>query len=97
MASDLTFEISWDGRTDHINPSEFTAEEVKLFRRNVGFSLNAGMQDPDLDVFAGLVWIWRRRENPRLTYEQVEKSLSYADVIDMADGGDVEDDSGPEA
>ncbi len=94
--ADLTFEITWDGRTDTIRPAEFTADEIGAFRRAVGFSLNAGMQDLDLDVFAGLVWIYRRRDNPKLTYEQVSKSLSYADVIDMADD-ELGDDGDPEA
>lgn len=38
--------------------------------------VRAALHDTDLEAIAGLVWIWRRRTEPALTYEEVLKPLT---------------------
>ncbi len=75
-----TLRVTWDGRTDEIRLDDVTAAEAGLFRRHVGISLRQAFEDIDVDTMAGLVWLVRRRENSRLTYEQVARSFTYADL-----------------
>ncbi len=97
--AELVMTVEWDGRTDTIDCREFTAAEAKLFRREHGVSIIHAFVDADPAYTAFLVWLVRRRDNPRLKLSQVEESFTLGGHMDAVDSatGDVEDDDGPEA
>lgn len=87
--------VSVDGVEYDLDFSELNGIDAKDFRREVGLPLAAVVNDveaADLDVFAGLVWLARRKTEPGLTYTQVAESISFTSDLDVNTVEEVEPD-----
>lgn len=80
---DKVFRITYQGRVYEVGPKDLTDQESSLFRREVGFSLARGLDDPDLDVFIALVWLVDRRADPDLSLDDYRGTMTYADLDDQ--------------
>lgn len=73
--------LTVDGEEYIIRFEDFTALDSREFRREMGMSLaQAFTTDPDLDMVAGLLWLHRRKTEPKLKYEDVAKKLTYLNI-----------------
>lgn len=74
----------------YIKFSELSAIDAKDFRRETGSSLADVFHKGtvDLDIFAGLVWLERRKSNPRVTYDSIASTLTYGTEIEVHDDAD---------
>lgn len=97
---DLAVRITIAGKEREFRVGEYTAVEARLFRREMGVSLQKVFRDGDvdLDIIAALWWLQRRRDNPKLTFEDVAGAFTYDDLVvpNNQDGGAVEE-GDPEA
>lgn len=96
MADSPTVEITVDGKHYSIQFEDFNALDAKAFRQEVGTGLAAAFADsPDLDTMAGLLWIYRRKTNPKLKFEDVARGLTYTsiEVLDAGETDESESDS----
>lgn len=104
MADGPAFEITVDGKQYVIRFEDFNALEAREFRRELGSGLAAAFNDtPDLDTIAGVLWLHRRKTNPKLKFDEVAKELTYFnfDVVDddedvVGDDEDAVGDDDPE-
>ena len=77
---ELVFTVA--GATYRAKMGEFTPRDALDFRQAFGVPLVhavAGGQI-DIDIIAGLVWLIRRRANPRLQLGEVLDSFTYDDA-----------------
>lgn len=85
----LEIQLRVDGKLYVFRVADASAEDASALRRATGQSLNgllkAAADDPDLDVVSGLVWLIRRRDEPRLRYETVAREIGYDTDIDFVD------------
>lgn len=79
---DLAVRITIAGEPHEFRVGDYTAVEARLFRGEMGVSLQKIFRtgDLDIDVIAALMWLHRRRDNPRLTYDEVASELTYDDL-----------------
>lgn len=98
MAEGPALSLTVDGKEYIIRFQDFNALEAREFRREMGTGLSAAFADtPDLDTIAGLLWIHRRKTNPRLQYDEVAKVLNYDNLeIEESDGSDGTEEPDPE-
>lgn len=98
MSDSPALAITVDGNEYVIRFEDFNALEAREFRREMGTGIAAAFTDsPDLDTIAGVLWLHRRKTNPKLKFEDVAKSLTYLnfEVDDpSSDGGDDEGEGG---
>ena len=90
--------VSVDGQKWVLDFSDLTAIDAKDFRREVGFplaSVLSGGEAEDLDVYAGLVWLARRKDEPKLTFAEVAATITMN--TDLGFDDEVEEDADPEA
>lgn len=95
MADGPALAITVDGKEYVIRFEDFNALEAREFRREMGAGLAAAFSDsPDLDTIAGVLWLHRRKTNPKLKFDEVAKELTYFnfDVVDDDDGDEPGDD-----
>lgn len=94
---DLAIRLTIAGQAHEFRVGEYTAVEARLFRREMGVSLQKVFRDGDvdLDIIAALWWLQRRRDNPKLTFEDVAERFTYDDLVAPADDGGEE--GSPEA
>jgi hypothetical protein len=79
------------GAKEYELPSSFTLGEARVIKRYTGLNLKQFAEADnasDPDAIAALVYIVLKRENPRVTEEDV-------DELGLEDVGDVEDDARP--
>ena len=76
-----------------IDLDEYSAQDSKDFRLATGTSLMHvfASGQVDLDVFAGLIWLERRKRNPRVTYDSIASTLTYGTPIDVYNDGEKPD------
>lgn len=92
MTDRATMIISLDGEEFRLRPQEITALDSKAFHDAVGVGLMqvfTGEVSMELEVAAGLLWIIRRKSNPRLTFEDVAGALRLDTdlrVVEAPDG-----------
>lgn len=98
MADNPALAISVDGKDYVIRFGDFNALEAREFRREMGTGLAAAFNDtPDLDTVAGVLWLHRRKTNPKLKFEDVAKELTYLNFdVDGEQTAAGEDDTDPE-
>lgn len=65
-----------------VDPDDFTGSEANAFRAAVGCSLQAALSAGGIDVdsFAGLVWIVRRRQSRALPYQAVADNITRRSI-----------------
>lgn len=81
-------QITVDGETFVIEMENLTARDAREFRHAVGVSLAQAMYEgsADLDVVAGLIWLVKRKRDPRLRFADVERSITYGSDLEVSDG-----------
>lgn len=92
--------VTVDKDVYEIDFSDLTAIDSKDFRQAVGLPLMSVLTNPadaDLDVFAGLVWLARRKTEPGLTYETVARAISWTSDLDIDQDVAASEDEHPEA
>lgn len=93
--------ISLDGQEFRLRPQEITALDSKAFRDAVGVGLMEvfmGQVSIELEIAAGLLWIIRRKSNPRLTFEDVAGALRMDSDLHVVEAPEGElDTTNPEA
>lgn len=100
----LTMRLTIDGHRHEFRLGDYTALEARLFRQELGMSLQRVFRqgDVDIDVIAALWWLQVRRTKPQTTYEDIAGDFTYDTLIQSnradttTDGGDVGGDD-PEA
>lgn len=90
------------GRKYTVSAGEVCAADVIALRRATGYSfaglLRAAQEDPDIDVFAAVVWLARRAEGERtLTFDEVAQEITYDDINVEDDETEDPEDVSPEA
>lgn len=96
MADDPVLELTVDGTVYRIRFDEFNALDAREFRRELGTGMAAAFtESPDLDTIAGVLWLHRRKTNPKLKFADVARELTYLDfeVDDDSNSDDEEDGS----
>ena len=92
MAEDTRIEVSLDGETVAIDPTDIDGCEWRLVKNETGMRPKAvfeAVEEMDFEALAALVWIVKRRDDPSLGYESVLSSLSIASFVnDDAEGGE---------
>lgn len=87
---DTALAIVVDDRTYSLRLGSLTAADAQALRRATGMSLRAvveaAAEDPDIDVFAALVWLSRRAAGERaLAYEAVAGEITYESSFGTAE------------
>ncbi len=79
VADSPSVQIQVGGKTYTATLRELTGRDARDFRLVTGFSLLTAMarRDLDIDVGAGIVWLIRRRDEPRLSYEDLLDQINY--------------------
>lgn len=100
----LTLRLTIDGQRQEFRLGDYNAIEARLFRREMGQSLQRVFRenDVDIDVIAALWWLQVRRTKPQATFEDVAGEFTYDDLrksqeAQNADDDVVEVESDPEA
>jgi hypothetical protein len=99
MTDSATIVVELDGTKYRLRAREITAIDSKAFRDKVGIGLMevfTGQASVELEVAAGLLWIARRKSDPRLTYEDVAGSLTFDSDLRVVESPDSEMDDSPE-
>lgn len=97
MADDTRIEVSLNGETVVVDPTDIDGCEWRLVKNETGMRPKAvfeSVEEMDFEALAALVWIAKRRDDPNLGYETVLSSLSLASFADNEDTEEVEDPSG---
>lgn len=73
--------LTLDGKTYVVRESDLTGLDVRALRRETGYSW-VGLskeiaRDPDVDLFAALIWLGRRLAGDEVAYETVLDEMSY--------------------
>lgn len=93
---DAMLQFEFNGETLVMRQSEITGIDSRDFRAELGFGIAGIFNDPtrftDVDSVAGIIWIIKRRKNPRLKFEEIAEKVTLADVFNVgeANGGDDE-------
>lgn len=92
MADDFNVTVTLQGEPVTFRLGEMTAQDAGDFRRAVGVPLmqaiSAGL---DLDVVAGLLWLVKRRDQPKVSYQSIAATLTYNDLeVSVEDEADEE-------
>lgn len=92
MSNDYTVTLTLGGEQVTFRLGDMNAVDAGDFRRQVGVSLMQAIAGGslDLDIVAGLLWLTKRRDNPKLAYHAVAAQLTYADLEDI-DGAEQPD------
>lgn len=70
-----------------IDLSDLTAIDSRDFNHAVGVSLEAvlaGQHDGGYFVFAGLKWLHDRRTNPKASFDEIAKAITFGMEVDIA-------------
>lgn len=84
--------VSWtvDGEEIAVDLHGITGHEWRAAREATGMRhleiIQAALALKDFEAIAALVWIAKRRQSPKLTYERVLGSLSVASMAAVEDG-----------
>jgi hypothetical protein len=74
--------------------NELTGRDAAQVRRATGMSLRALFQaakdDPDLDTISALVFLARRQDDPRVTFDEVIDDIGYRTEIEFDESDIVE-------
>jgi hypothetical protein len=89
-------ELKWKGQAYKLELGEITGREDRDFRLAVGMTVVKAFdlvskQELLLEPIAGLLWLFARRDNPDLSYDDVLDSVTYADLA----GDEEEEDEAP--
>lgn len=89
-----------DGKTYVVREADISPKDVRVLRRETGFSwagLAREMQsDPDIDLIAALVWFARHLDGDSATYDDVLGSLSYDSDLNIGVEDKRKKDAAPE-
>ena len=81
--------ITVDETSYTFRPSEVSAVDSAMVRREVGMSLQsimgAALKDPDIDVIAAIVWLARRQAGEDVSFEDVASGLTYDSDYEQSD------------
>lgn len=90
MADDTNI-VSWevDGKRYDVDLNDIDGVEWRDITRTTGLIqtgvLTQALIAKEFDCIGALLWIWRRRSEPDLTYEQVLRGLSYRTAVRKED------------
>lgn len=97
---ELGVKISHDGRDYVVRVGDITATLARRFRREVGCSFRAVMEelntDPDIDSVSAVIWMCRLIEGEEIAYDDVAFDYGDLDEVEVAEATEG-DDSDPEA
>lgn len=92
MADSPTLQLTVDGKPYTLRLGDFNALDAREYRRELGAGLLAAFSAPDLDTICGLLWLHRRKTEPKLKYEDVARTFTYESVDIVSEGEPAEDD-----
>lgn len=73
-----------------------TAGEMALAEKTAGLSI-ATLEDanfPKVDLLAALAWVYARREDPKVKFEEFKDKHTLTEITEMLGLGDDEDEEG---
>lgn len=77
-------EVGYDGKVYRIQESDITGIDSRDFRQIMGFGPMAVFANPaeklDLDTVAALIWLVKRRGNPKIRWEDVAGEINMANI-----------------
>lgn len=85
------------GRPFECRIGRLTGEQIRDFRTVTGVGLMQALQALDLDTFAALVYVVRRRGHRKLTYQSVLHEITYEDfetLEEVTEADEAEDSPG---
>ena len=88
MPDDTAIELVLNGETVLIDPTDIDGCEWRTVKKETGLtpkSVFEGAGEMDFEAIAALVWIVQRRDDPKLAFDTVLKSLSIG-AFDVPDG-----------
>ena len=89
----LTMRLTIDGHRHEFRLGDYNALEARLFRQEIGMSLQRVFRsgDVDIDVIAALWWLQVRRTKPQTTYDDIAADFTY-DTLRQSNAADTDDD-----
>ncbi|HEY9391367.1 MAG TPA: hypothetical protein VIR27_16580 [Mycobacteriales bacterium] len=73
--------VTLDGVAYTLHMGELSAMDASALRRETGMSvaglLSAIQSDPDIDILAAVVWLARRQDGDRVTFDEVASGIGY--------------------
>lgn len=84
QVDDAIFRITYQGCRYEVGLKDLTDREARRFRREHGVSLRSALEDPDIDVFITLVWLMDLRDDPTLSRDDYDGTMTYSDLYDEA-------------
>lgn len=88
MANPTIFKLRYEGKPVAIEVDDLDRAEWRPLKVLLGKSEGEILAEAiklDLDAFAGLLWIWLRREQPDLAYDSIKLSLADVFAVDEVD------------
>lgn len=89
--TDLSLAFDFEGQRYELSQRDMTASERLAWRQTLGVPFPAMMmQGLDVDVIAGVIWIIKRRSDPRLAFTDIADKLRWDDfdIVRVGDEGE---------
>lgn len=92
--ADVSLAFDFEGQRYELSQRDMTASERLAWRQTLGMPFLAMlMQGLDVDVVAGVIWIIKRRSDPRLAFTDIADKLRWDDFDIVRVGDDGSDDA----
>lgn len=93
-SQDAMLELEFNGEKLILRQSEITGIDSRDFRAELGFGVTGMFQADgrflDVDSVAGVIWLIKRRTNPRLKFVDIAAKVTFADLNNIGEA--IEDD-----
>lgn len=90
---DVVVAFDYEGERYRLANDEMTAAERLAWRQTFGMPYLAMLtQGLDIDFAAGVIWIIKRRSNPRLRFSDIAEKLTWKDTRLVINGRPVDED-----
>lgn len=101
--NDITIVAPLGRLTVRVRLLDLDATDWSEIRKQTGYrpkEVLSSLDELDVSALAALIWVWRRKENPKLSFANISKQISLAtfqhvDIEGLEDDEDEDDDEDP--
>lgn len=88
-AMDTGVRVTWKGRAYEVRAGDLSGIHARALRQELGLSFTelvlALRRSPDLDIFAGIIWLSEIVHNRPVDLDEILAKMTYADLDDLMD------------